>query len=410
MTAPVRIREIAAGGDGVGTLEDGRTVFVPRAAPGDLVELADLRLHKRFARARVGRLVEPGPDRVAPRCEHYEGDQCGGCQLQHLSGLAQRAARGAIVGAAIRRLARREMPDPEVEAAPDEWGYRARVTLAVQGGGRRIGFHRHDRPGEVFDLRRCEIADPALQRLWGAVRELRSMLPPGLVHVGLRADREGGLHLVLEPGDTTAWNGADRLHAELARKDVAATIWWDPPGGAPRTLAGAAEAFPATVFEQVHPAMGDRVRAWALDQLGEVAGLHAWDLYAGIGESTSVLAGRGATVESVESDRRAVALAEQRGPSAGVTRHAGRVEDTLPRLRHPDLVITNPPRTGMEERAVAGLVAAAPGRIAYVSCDPATLARDLTRLGEAYRITALRAFDLFPQTAHVETVTLLERT
>jgi 23S rRNA (uracil1939-C5)-methyltransferase len=410
LTAPVRIREIAAGGDGVGTLEDGRTVFVPRTAPGDLVALAELRLHKRFARARVGLILEPGPDRVEPRCEHYVADNCGGCQLQHLTGEAQRHARSAIVGAAIRRLGRREVPDPEVEPAPADWGYRTRITLAVQGGGRRIGFHRHGQAGDVFDLRRCEIAAPELQRLWSGLRELRSLLPPDLTHLGLRIDRSGGLHVLLEPAEQTAWNGAERLHAEVVRKGFTVSIWWQPPGGAPRTLAGATEAFPATVFEQMHPVMGDRVRAWAISQLGDIAGKHAWDLYAGIGETTSALAAGGATVESVESDRRAVALAEQRGPAVGITRHVGTVEGEIRRLRPPHFLITNPPRTGMDERATAAIAAAAPARIAYLSCDPATLARDLTRLGDDYRISALRAFDLFPQTAHVETVTLLERT
>lgn len=410
VTALVRIREIAAGGDGVGTLEDGRTVFVPRSAPGDLLEVADLRLLKRYARARVGTIVEPGPHRVEPRCRHYRDDACGGCQVQHLSPEGQREARSRIVGAALRRLAKRELPDPEVEAAPSDWGYRARITLHVQAGGRRIGFHRADRPGEIFDLRRCEIARPELQALWTAVRELRSMLPSGLAHLALRVDREGGLHLVLEPATTTAWSGASRLHEELGRKGVHATIWWDPPGGAPRTLAGASEAFPATVFEQVHPAMGDRVRAWALAQLGDVAGQHAWDLYAGIGETTAALAAGGATVESIESDRRAVAVAERRGPVDGVLRHEGKVEVMLPRLRSADVVVTNPPREGMEPEAVRGIVAAAPARIAYISCDPATLARDLTRLGDGFAVRQLRAFDLFPQTAHVETVMILERT
>jgi len=410
VTAPVRIREIAAGGDGVGTLEDGRTVFVPRSAPGDLLELTDLRLLKRYARARIGKILEPGQDRVASRCGHYVDDSCGGCQVQHLSPEGQRGARSRIVGAAIRRLAKRDLPDPEVEAAPSDWGYRARITLHTQAGGRRIGFHRADRPGEIFDLRRCEIARPELQALWTAVRELRSMLPAGLSHLGLRVDREGGLHLVLEPADTTAWSGAARLHGELVRKGVQATIWWDPPGGAPRTLAGATEAFPATVFEQVHPAMGDRVRSWALGHLGDLSGRHAWDLYAGIGETTAALVAGGATVESIESDRRAVALAERRGPAVGVLRHEGKVEVMLPRLRPADVVVTNPPREGMDEGAVSGIVASAPVRIAYISCDPATLARDLTRFGDAYAVRELRAFDLFPQTAHVETVTILERT
>ncbi len=410
MTETVRIRGIAAGGDGVGTLEDGRTVFVPRGAPGDLVELASLRLQKRFARASLSRLVEAGPGRVEPPCEHYVKDACGGCQVQHLDQESQQAARSEIVGSALRRLGKLDVPNPEVEPAAEQWGYRTRITLAVQAGGRRIGFHRDDRASEVFDLRRCLIAHPRLQELWTAVRELRSQLPAGLERIGLRQDRQGGLHLLFEPKDPKVWSGATAFHAELVKKRLVVTIWWTPPGGAPRTLAGSREAYPVTVFEQVNPAMGDRIRAWGLTQLGDVRGRHCWDLYAGVGDTALALAGVGATVQAVESDRRAVALAEVRSAGKPVEWLAGRAEDKVPSLKKPDVVVTNPPRTGMDERVVAAVAAAEPARVLYISCDPATLARDLLRLGERYRLSALRAFDLFPQTAHVETVALLERT
>jgi 23S rRNA (uracil1939-C5)-methyltransferase len=184
------------------------------------------------------------------------------------------------------------------------------------------------------------------------------------------------------------------------------TLWLQPEGGEARATAGTDQSFPATVFEQVHPAMGDRVRAHAIASLSEVAGRHVWDLYAGIGETTAALATAGASVESVESDARAVAEAEANGPRA--KRHVGRAERVVGRLGAPDLVITNPPRTGMDERVTAALVAAAPRRIVYISCDPATLARDLTRLPD-FRLRSVVAFDLFPQTAHVETVAVLDR-
>jgi 23S rRNA (uracil1939-C5)-methyltransferase len=200
------------------------------------------------------------------------------------------------------------------------------------------------------------------------------------------------------------------LHRGLARGGVEAVVWWHPEGGAPRAMAGAGEAFPATVFEQVNPVMGDRARAAALEALAPVGARHVWDLYAGIGETTERLAAAGATVESVESDRRAVGWAENRGPGRpAVVRHAGRVEDLIGELRRPDLVVTNPPRTGMAERALVPLAATGAERIVYVSCDPGTLARDIGRLGAGWRLTGLRAFDLFPQTAHVETVATLER-
>ena len=176
---PVRILRLASGGDGVGRLEDGRAVFVPRTAPGDLVELSSLHEHRRFARARLGRLLEEGPDRIAPRCPHYTEDECGGCQLQHLSLPAQQAARRSFVGDALRRLARLDAADPELVPAAKAFEYRTKVTLAAAAGGRGIGLRRYDRPDEIFPLERCHITVPELMGLWGDLRSLGALLPPG---------------------------------------------------------------------------------------------------------------------------------------------------------------------------------------------------------------------------------------
>ena len=404
MTA-VRILRLAAGGDGVGRLEDGRTVFVPRTAPGDLVEIGGLHARRRYARARVARVLEPSPDRVDPPCPHYLHDDCGGCQLQHLDAGAQRAARRGFVGDAFRRIAKLDVADPDIVPADRELEYRTKITLAVDDGGRRIGLHPLDRPDRAFDLVRCHITASELMGLWARVREVRELLPRGIRQIVLRLDRSGGLHLLLLASGTVAWDGAGALHRALEARGPSATIWLWREGSDAEAVAGAQVPFPATVFEQVHPAMGDKVRAFALSALGEVAGRHVWDLYAGIGETTSALVRAGATVESVESDPRAVAEAEARGPTA--VRHVGRVERLLSRLRAPELVITNPPRTGMDERVTAELERVLPQRIVYISCDPATLARDLTRMS-AFRLARALAFDLFPQTAHVETVAVLE--
>jgi 23S rRNA (uracil1939-C5)-methyltransferase len=406
VSPPVRILRLAAGGDGIGKLPDGRTVFVPRSAPGDLVELNDVREHRRFARARISRLLEQAPSRVEPRCPHYVADECGGCQLQHLEEAAQREARRGFVGDALRRLGKRQVPDPEIVPASRSFDYRTKLTLAISADGRHIGLHPYERPGQVFDLRWCHITVPELMHLWRAARELRSLFPRALEQIVLRLDRSGGRHLLFQVLQAEMWNDAPRLRTELEQRDVPATIWWRPKDAAARVLAGGAERFPATVFEQVHPEMGDRVRRFAIEQLGAPAGRRVWDLYAGIGETTSVLVTLGAEVESVESDTRAVAEATSRGPVA--LRHTARVEDILGELKRPDLVLTNPPRTGMDSRVTAALERYAPERIVYVSCDPATLARDIARL-PTYAIAGIRAFDLFPQTAHVETVVTLRR-
>ncbi|HKU60870.1 MAG TPA: hypothetical protein VJQ44_06600 [Gemmatimonadales bacterium] len=402
----VRILRIAAGGDGVGRLEDGRAVFVPRSAPGDLVEPIDLRSQRRFARARVGRVLEPGPDRIEPPCPHYVLDECGGCQLQHLAPAAQRQARRGIVGDALRRLARLDAADPELEPAARELEYRTKITLHADAGTGSIGLHRYGRADEVFELRRCLITVAELNRLWAVLAEHRRLFPRRLQTLMLRLDRRGECHAVFQGARGAAWSNAAALRDALAADGVEATIWWREEGGEPRSVAGGGDPFPATVFEQVHPAMGDRVRAFAVDALGRAAGRLVWDLYAGIGETTAMLASAGARVQSVESDERAVAEAEARGPSA--RRLTGRVETVLGRLGAPDLVVTNPPRAGMDPQVPAELERRRPERIVYISCDPATLARDLARLG-SYRLGELRAFDLFPQTAHVETVAVLER-
>lgn len=369
---------------------------------------------KRYARAEVAGLVAASADRVDPACPHYLGDDCGGCQLQHLTMPAQLAAKRAMVGEALRRIAKLEVEDPEIVPAASAWGYRNKVTLTAAERGRRIGFHRQGRAGEIFDLDRCRIADAALMDCWAVVRGHRDLLPEGVDQLVLRRDRAGTVHLTARVTWQTAWVHARQLHAILVRRGAPAVLWWEPEQGAPRAVAGADEAYPAAVFEQVHPAMGDQVRHWAVAQLGELGGTTAWDLYAGVGETTALLADAGAAVVSVEVDARAVREAERRGPTAGARRHAGRAEEVVPGLARPDEVVTNPPRAGMDERVSAAIAEAGPRRLAYVSCDPATLARDLARMrsmwrgGTPPRLAALRAFDLFPQTAHVETVAILE--
>ncbi|MGH7733795.1 MAG: class I SAM-dependent RNA methyltransferase, partial [Gemmatimonadales bacterium] len=318
MTAPVRVLRIAAGGEGVGTLADGRTVFIPRAAPGDLLTLTDVELRKRFARARIDRILEASTDRVTPRCIHYERDRCGGCQLQHLTPDAQRVAKSVIVGDQLRRIGHLDAIDPAVTPSDAEWRYRNKLTLTIEGG--RIGLHGMDGSSRVFALERCEIAAPALQELWAVLRASRQALPAHAERLVLRVDREGGRHLIVECGAGAIWDGGGVLGRELAGRGVPATIWWRPEGGAARVVFGSDDAYPATVFEQVNPALGDLIRRYAVDQAGVAEGERAWDLYAGIGETTELLLERGALVESVELDRRAVEQGVRRsrfGPPPG---------------------------------------------------------------------------------------------
>ncbi|HET8623313.1 MAG TPA: hypothetical protein VFM14_07110 [Gemmatimonadales bacterium] len=402
----VRILRLAAGGDGVGNLADGRTVFVPRTAPGDLATLVDVRRAKRFARARLSHLPEASPSRVDPPCPHYTRDECGGCQLQHLGYPTQLEARGSFVGDALRKLAGLSVPDPSVEPADTVLGYRTKLTLSARG--RHIGLHKYGRPGEVFDLEWCHITAAPLNQLWQAVRRRRTLLPAGLDRVVLRLDRAGGRHLLARVVGSRVWAGAKDLAGALVNDGTPASLWWQPENGAARVVAGDRHgAGHVDVFEQVNPAMAHRARLFAVDRMGAMDAATVWDLYAGVGDTTVLLSERGGQVHSVEREQRAVDHAKMTGPPAH--RHAGLAELAIETLPDPELVIANPPRVGMDPRVPAVLIDRAPRRIVYISCDAATLARDITRLAPAYRLVETRCFDLFPQTAHIETVAILER-
>ncbi len=408
MSDVVTISAIAAGGDGVGRLADGRAVFVPRTVPGDRVRLKDgtLKLYRTFGRAVLGDVEGAGPARVVPPCPHYAQDRCGGCQLQHLAYDAQLAAKRAIVGDALRRIGKLDVPDPEIVEAVEEWRYRQKISMAVKG--RAVGLHPYDRANFVFPLADCHIVDFRLMALWRELRPRLDLLPARLTRLTLRLDREGRRHVIAETaGGNEPWLDAERLRVALPDADQV-VCWWQPEDGAARVVAGPATGFPATAFEQVNPEMGMVARRWAVAQLGDLRGLTVWDLYGGIGDTAALLAEGGASVVSVDADEQAVDWARRRQTAAPVRFIAGRAEDVLPNLPPPQAVVVNPPRAGLHWDVTLRLTAEPVARLVYVSCDPATLARDLHRLNVNYQVTAVRAFDLFPQTAHVETVVVLE--
>jgi len=404
VTDLVTITGIATGGDGVGRLADGRVVFVPRTAPADRVRLREGSLEKRrnFARADVGEIVTPGPARVAPPCPHYVHDHCGGCQLQHVAYDEQLKAKRAIVGDALRRIAKLDRADPEIVEALEEWRYRAKISMAVKGS--TVGLHPYDRPNFVFALADCHITDFKLMALWRELRAHLALLPERLTRLTLRLDREGRSHVIAESAGAP-WLDAEKLRAAV-KLDAAIICWWQPADGAARVVAGPATGFPATAFEQVHPGMGALARRWAVEQLGDVRSQTVWDLYGGIGDTAALLVEGGAHVVSVDADEKAVTWGRAHVPGARFI--AARAEDVLPSLPVPHAVVLNPPRGGLHWDVALRLTAEPVPKVVYISCDPATLARDLQRLNVNYEVVGVRAFDLFPQTAHVETVAVLE--
>ncbi len=413
------IASLAAGGAGVSRLADGMTVFVPRTAPGDRVRLVDIKRHRRHAEALAGEVLEAGPDRVSAPCPHYEADGCGGCQWQHLAPAAQAAAKRRIVGDALRRIGKLDIPDPELVPSPNALGYRSSVTLTVRRRGPLVvaGFHAAADPDRVFPLERCIIARPELQALWTAVRPAIGVLPPGDdVRLKLRLSAAGHLHLVVAGGDR-AFDDGEPLARAAREAGLATTVWWHPKGGAPRRVGGADGDAADVAFDQVNAGVGAMLHAAVVEEADRQSGGPAvrgrlLDLYAGAGDTAVPLAARGWDVALVELDRRAVRRAEERATALGLALRCvpGRVEDQLAALLPADVVVVNPPRSGLAEAVTAGLAAQPPARLVYVSCDPATLARDLRRLDASReRLRLVRAFDMFPQTSHVETLAVLER-
>lgn len=399
----VRVEAIAAGGDGVARI-DGLVTFIPRTAPGDLVDVT-LEPRGRFARGSVVRLVEPSHLRVEPRCRHYERDRCGGCQLQHLAYEAQLAAKRQIAADALVRIGRRQVAVPPVVASPLPWEYRNRLTLVVRlnlDGTRVCGLHRYDAPDRVFDLEECPISKPQIVSAVAEVRRAAHLLPEvRQLRVTLRSHREGIL-MVLEGAGQ--WASQERFRSACPSL---AKVVWRLPEPAPDTAGAASEAAESIVFEQVNPAVAKLLRELLVEWVLDSGPRTIVDAYCGTGETAVALSQRGMQVIGIERQPEAAALAAARLPPGRVI--TARVEDALPSVLPADVVIVNPPRSGLSRQVteILGRDNAA-SRILYVSCDPATLARDLSRL-PSYRVGRVVCFDMFPQTAHLETVCELVR-
>lgn len=399
--ATLDITAIAAGGDGVARL-DGLVVFTPRTAPGDRVT-ADVATEGRVGRGRLARVESAGPSRVDPVCAHYEApDRCGGCQLQHVAVDAQRESKRQIVRDAFVRIAKRDVPLPAIESG-EPWRYRRTLTLAIRrraDGSHYAGLRAFDDPEAVFDLHDCPITDDRVLSAWRSVVGAAAHLPD--------EDRLRGTvrwigeqpAFVLEGG--TEWAA---LQEFLDAAPGLAAVWWQGAGKRRRLVADRrSAATPGASFLQVNEALAARMHR---DVVGRVLAHEpstVVDAYSGAGETAAALAAEGVRVTAIELDEEATAWAAGRLPE-GARAIAARVEDVLPRVLPADVVILNPPRAGVDARVIKTLLLSrpAPRAILYVSCDPATLARDVARL-DGWHVHALTCYDLFPQTAHVETV------
>jgi 23S rRNA (uracil1939-C5)-methyltransferase len=427
-----RIESLDQDGRGV-TRVDGKVTFVHGALPGETVELEPWRRKRSFDLAGVARVLRASSQRAVPRCRHFE--RCGGCSLQHLEPRAQVAIKQRVLEDALRHVGRLS---PETILAPihgPAWAYRHRARFAVRHvarkGGVLVGFHER-RTHYVVDMDSCEVLPERVAALIGPLRELVSgmrlaaRLPQIDVAVG---DDVVALALrVLDPPDA---GDLDRLRAFAAAHDV--DLYLQPAGPDSMHALDPASVRPLRYrlpefalelefrpadFTQVNYAVNRVLVSRAVQLLEPAAGERIADLFCGLGNFTLALARSGARVTGVEGSRDLVLRGEQNAQRNGLRERAEfRCADlfqdaqrALAQLGRLDGMLLDPPRDGAQA-LVHALAAPLPQRLVYVSCNPATFARDAAILvgDKGYRLRAAGVINMFPHTSHVESIGLFQR-
>ncbi|MEM7049177.1 MAG: class I SAM-dependent RNA methyltransferase [Acidobacteriota bacterium] len=379
----VTVEKLIAGGEGLARFE-GIPLFIPRAAPGDRLRARLVQRRSGFGRAEIVEVIEPGPDRRHPPCSHFA--ECGGCDLQHLEDRAQVRHKSLAVAETLRHLSGLDLPVPEILAG-DAWGYRSRTQLHTRITG-------DERPEVGYYARGSQVLVP--------VEQCPVLAPP----------LEGWLAKLPAHLEVGAPKRVDLVCGDGGRVSTAPPVEGLPQGALRVTVRALGRRFgyefDARCFFQGHRglvgALIDRV-------VGPWRGQEAFDLYAGVGLFAVPLGQRYRRVTAVEGDRVAVRYARRNLRANGVADarvHAQALETWIGHLAdRPDRVVVDPPRQGLAARVRQVLLHSRPRRLTYVSCHPATFARDLKALAVAYRIESLVLVDLFPQTGHMEVVAQL---
>ncbi len=403
----IRLDALAHGGDAIGRL-DGKAVFVPGGLPGELVEVEIIEEHKRFSSAHLLNVLEASTDRVEPPCPYY--GVCGGCQLQHLSYPAQLAAKHKLVVEQFTRIGKIDdaLVHP-VLGMENPWAYRNHVQLSVTAEG-ALGYQKRQ-SNEVVAVEACPLLHPLLAELWDELE----IDPTAVARVIFRAGVNTGEQMLV-------FEGVDEDLPEF-EMDVPLSVVWVAANGAEQVLAGenyfceeiAGYRFQVSAqsFFQVNTAQAevlvDVVRRYAALQPGDAL----LDAYCGVGLFSVCLNEALGAISAIEIDdssfNDALVNLGQLPEELDIALIQGAVEDVvIEGEAHCDVAIVDPPRAGCELSVLQALAISGARRIVMVSCDPATLARDVARLEElGYQFIEAQPIDMFPQTAHVETVALM---
>lgn len=425
----ITIHGMSANGEGVGRLPDGRVIFVDATLPGDIVRVELTETRKRVQYGRADAIVRPSAGRCASRCDIAE---CGGCPWRMVDASLQGSLKRQALVETLRRIGGVDV-DPmlgEVEQFEDGWFARHRVRLHAsykeatdtQAAGWRLGYMMR-RSRQLVPLSACPVIWPELERLALALAQGVALLPKeaGLQQIDLaysRRDLRGGVRVQASGPlqlfrESLAWlAGADVLGVEVVAQDGTLRhgnleLRYDHARADEYDL-----RFEAGLFTQALPQGNDSLVAAVLAHAQPHTQPRLLELHAGIGNFSVPLCRAGARVTAYELSRRAAVLCARNARQAGTSLEVHALPDTqaLQHLHEYDTVLVDPPRAGA--RAVAEAVAQCEAikRVLYVSCDAGTLARDVKLLTQGnMQLTHIQAFDLFPQTPHVETFCVLTR-
>lgn len=401
----VEIKNLTYGGGAMGRLEDGRAVFVPFALPGERVRARLTQEKRGYARAELLEVLKPSAERIQPRCPHF--GVCGGCHYQHMPYEAQLAAKQAILREQLERIG--DIKDPPVRpVTPSEacWNYRNHVQFHIDGAG-RMGFERTE-SNQVVAVKECHLPDPLLNGIWP---QFDFEAVPGLERVGLRMGVDDVM-LVLE--------GNDPVPPEFTVEMSLSAVYRGPDDE--KVMAGDAALemevkdrrfqVSAGSFFQVNNGQAARMVDHLLNHLPLTPQTRLLEVYCGVGLFSSFLAEKVGDLAGIELAESACEdFATNLDAFEHISLFMGAAEEVLPGLDYrPDVVLVDPPRAGMARPALEAVIKLNPRTIGYVSCDPATLARDARLLIQAgYRMEEIAPFDLFPQTYHIESISLFGR-
>ncbi|NOZ27603.1 MAG: 23S rRNA (uracil(1939)-C(5))-methyltransferase RlmD [Chloroflexi bacterium] len=418
-TILLELTGIAHGGEALGRHE-GKVIFVPYTLPGERVQARVVEEHKRWARAELVEVLAASEDRVEPPCPHFGPGMCGGCQWQHIRYERQLALKREIVIDQLRRLG--HLSDPPVRpalAVGEPFGYRNHVQFAIDRDG-QLGFRRAG-SREIIPVDRCLLLHPLLDELHAALQlgdeeEPAAGLAGWLRRITLRVGVTTGQALVMfeTRGDELPELEVDlSVSCAFLTRDGRVQPLIGPPY-ITEEVAGREYRISADSFFQVNTAGAQALVDLVQGYLEPEPGDTLLDAYCGVGLFGLAMKGRVDRLIGIEESPSACedfAWNARDWDPEQVELHEGPVEEVLTVLAEPiDLVVVDPPRSGVGKQALAELARLAPRRIVYVSCDPATLARDVAYLQEGgYRLMEVQPVDMFPQTFHIESVSLWVR-